>query len=86
MNAKLLLSAILIFSAFFCNAQMDDKFYQPSKELKPLEFSNAEFISFPVENDTITAYFLKTKTVNPKATILFFHGAAGNATTYQCIT
>ena len=86
MNAKLLFSAIFIFSTFFCNAQLDDKFYQPSKEMKPLEFSNAEFISLPVENDRITAYFLKTKVAKPKATILFFHGAAGNTTTYQYIT
>ena len=81
-----LLSALFLFILSYTNAQMDDKFYQPSKELKPLEFSNAEFISFPVENDTITAYFLKTKMAKPKATILFFHGAAGNATTYQYIT
>lgn len=86
MNTKLLFSAILIFSAFFCNAQMDDKFYQPSKEMKPLEFSNVEEISFPVENESITAIYLKPKTKNPKKTILFFHGANGNVSTYQYIT
>ena len=86
MNAKLLFSAIFIFSTFFCNAQMDDKFYQPSKEMKPLEFSNPEFISLPVENDTITAVFLKPKMKNPKKTIFFFHGANGNVSTYQYIT
>lgn len=80
------LSALFLFILSFTNAQIDDKFYQPSKELKPLEFSNSEFISFPVENETITAYFLKTKIAKPKATILFFHGAAGNVTTYQYIT
>lgn len=86
MNTKLLFSAILIFSTFFCNAQMDDKFYQPSKEMKPLEFTNVEEISFPVENETITAIYLKPKTKNPKKTILFFHGANGNVSTYQYIT
>ena len=65
---------------------MDDKFYQPSKEMKPLEFSNVEEISFPVDKETITAVFLKPKTKNPKKTILFFHGANGNISTYQYIT
>ena len=65
---------------------MDDKFYQPSKEMKSLEFSNVEEISFPVDKETITAVFLKPKTKNPKKTILFFHGANGNVSTYQYIT
>ncbi|PQA98192.1 hypothetical protein SAMN05421796_10468 [Chryseobacterium piscicola] len=86
MNTKLLFSAIFIFSTFFCNAQMDDKFYQPSKQMKPLEFTNSESISFPVETDTITAVFLKPETKTPKKTIFFFHGANGNVTTYQYIT
>lgn len=86
MNTKLLFSAILIFSIFFCNAQMDDKFYQPSKDMQPLQFSNIEEISFPVDTETITAIFLKPKIKNPKKTILFFHGANGNVSTYQYIT
>ena len=86
MNTKLFFSAIFIFSIFFCNAQLDDKFYQPSKEMKPLEFTNSESIAFPVENDTITAVFLKPEIKNPKKTIFFFHGANGNVTTYQYIT
>jgi alpha-beta hydrolase superfamily lysophospholipase len=65
---------------------MDDKFYQPSKDMKPLEFTNSESISFPVETDTITAVFLKPETKAPKKTIFFFHGANGNVTTYQYIT
>lgn len=86
MNTKLFFSVIFIFSTLFCNAQLDDKFYEPNKEMKPLEFSNTEFISLPVENDTITAVFLKPKNKNPKKTIFFFHGANGNVSTYQYIT
>ena len=86
MNTKFLFSAILVISTLFCNAQLDDKFYRPSKVMKPLEFSKTEAIAFPVENDTITAVFLKPEIKNPKKTIFFFHGAAGNITTYQYIT
>lgn len=86
MNTKLLFSAILILATLFSKAQMDDKFYQPSKEMKPLEFSNVEEIAFPVDSETITALFLKPKIKNPKKTILFFHGANGNVSTYQYIT
>lgn len=65
---------------------MDDKFYQPSKEMKPLEFKKIENISLPVENDTITAVVLKPESKSIKKTILFFHGANGNVSTYQYIT
>lgn len=72
MNTKLFFSAIFIFSIFFCNAQLDDKFYQPSKEMKPLEFTNSESIAFPVENDTITAVLLKPESKNPKKNNFLF--------------
>jgi len=65
---------------------MDDKFYQPSKEMKPLEFKKIENISLPIENDTITAIVLKPESKSIKKTILFFHGANGNVSTYQYIT
>lgn len=65
---------------------MDDKFYQPKKEMQPLEFKNIENISLPVESDTITAVVLKPESKAIKKTILFFHGANGNVSTYQYIT
>lgn len=76
----------LILLSIFSKAQMDDKFYQPSKEMKPLEFKNIENISLPVENDTITAVVLKPESKSIKKTIIFFHGAGGNISTYQYIT
>ena len=65
---------------------MDDKFYQPKKEMKTLAFKNIENISLPVESDTITAVVLKPESKSIKKTIIFFHGAGGNISTYQYIT
>ena len=86
MKTSLFFSLFLILLSIFCKAQMDDKFYQPSKEMRPMEFKNIENISLPVENDTITAVVLKSESKSVKKTILFFHGANGNVSTYQYIT
>ncbi|KUG10326.1 alpha/beta hydrolase [Elizabethkingia sp. HvH-WGS333] len=86
MKAIKIFSALFLFLLSFAHAQMDDKFYQPSKKLKPLEFSKLEYIAVPVEQDTITAYIAKPETKKIKKTILFFHGAGGNVTTNQIIT
>ena len=44
----------------WANAQMDNKFYQPSKEMKTFEYSTpVENFSLPVGDDTITAYMGK---------------------------
>lgn len=86
MKTKLLFTVFFLLTICLSKAQMDDKFYQPSKEMKPLEFSNPTFIAFPVDNDTITAVVVKPQTNNIKKTILFFHGANGNISTYQYIT
>jgi len=86
MKTSVFFSLFLILLSIFSKAQMDDKFYQPSKEMKPLEFRNIENISLPLENDTITAIVLKPESKSIKKTIVFFHGAAGNISTYQYIT
>src|SRR5690606_28257645 len=79
---KILSVFLLTLSFYVATAQSDEHFYQPTKELKPIEFSNTEEIALPVANDTITAILLKPKS-KPKATILFFHGTGGNVSTYQ---
>ncbi|SFN49880.1 hypothetical protein SAMN05421741_10684 [Paenimyroides ummariense] len=79
---KILSVVLLTLSFYVTTAQSDENFYQPTKELKPIEFSNTEEITIPVANDTITAILLKPKS-KPKATILFFHGTGGNVSTYQ---
>ncbi|KGL64216.1 alpha/beta hydrolase [Polaribacter sp. Hel1_85] len=77
------LKITLIFLAFiqFTNAQLDEKFYFPKKEWKEVKISYSEnFIS--VEKDSIHTAFFQPKT-SPKATVLFFHGAGGNISTYM---
>ena len=86
MKTKLLFTVLLsIFLTSIAKAQLDDRFYQPSKEMKPM-ISNYQEISIPVDEDVITAYHFKSKLKNPKANILFFHGAAGNVSTYTFMT
>ena len=86
MKTSIFITIFLILVSVFSKAQMDDKFYQPKKEMKPLEFKNIEHISLPVNSDTITAVILKPESKSIKKTILFFHGAGGNISTYQFMT
>ncbi|QES88788.1 alpha/beta hydrolase [Rhizosphaericola mali] len=86
MKKNVLFSLLLLSASFSTKAQMDDNFYQPKKEMKLLAFKNIENINFPVEHDTITAVILKPESHTIKKTIVFFHGAAGNISTYQYIT
>lgn len=86
MKTSVFFSVFLILLSVFSKAQMDDRFYQPKKEMQPLEFKNIENISLPVESDTITAVVLKPESKSIKKTVVFFHGAAGNISTYQYIT
>lgn len=81
MKAKAIITFLFVIFTQFFQAQIDDKFYQPSKDLKPIDLK-FENISIPVEKDTITAIFLKPNIAKPKATILFFHGAGGNVSSY----
>lgn len=79
------LKITFIFLIFFqfTNAQFEEKFYFPKKEWREVKISFTE-ASISVEKDTIhTAFFQPKKT--PKATILFFHGAGGNISTYMYI-
>lgn len=84
MRTKLLLLILLVTKVLFVNAQMDDKFYFPSKILKPIEWKNTENLNFAIENDTITGVLLKPNQ-KAKATIFYFHGAGGNITSYAPI-
>lgn len=87
MKIKNLLTFVFVLVSCFHFAQMDDKFYQPSKTMKTWEFSTpVEAISLAVEADTITAYVVKPAQKKIEKTIIFFHGANGNATTYQFMT
>jgi dipeptidyl aminopeptidase/acylaminoacyl peptidase len=81
MKTKFLLLFIFVISHISVNAQMDDKFYYPSKKLQPIDWSSYEELKYNVENDTITALIMKPK-LKPKGTIFYFHGAGGNLTYY----
>ena len=81
MKTKLLVLILIVTKVLFINAQMDEKFYFPSKVLQPVAWAHVEDLKFPVENDTINAIILKPNQ-KPKATIFYFHGAGGNVTSY----
>lgn len=83
MKTKILFFLLILSQLSF--AQFDEKFYQPSKKLVPIEGVNYTDFKIPVENDTITGIFIKPA-LPPKATILFFHGTGGNVTTYLFMT
>lgn len=84
MKTKLLFLLLIISNFSF--AQMDDKFYQPSKKMKTIENLNYTDFKIPVEKDTITGILIKPNTKKIKATVLFFHGAGGNVSTYTFMT
>lgn len=74
--------SILVFILFYqvANAQFDEKFYFPKKDWKEVKVPFIESF-IPVENDTIHSVFFKPAN-KVKATVLFFHGAGGNISTY----
>lgn len=81
MHIKSTITLLFVIFTQIIHAQFDDKFYQPKKEFQAIDLKY-ENLTIPVENDTITGIFLKPNTSKPKATILFFHGAGGNVSTY----
>lgn len=85
MKRTFALLALVLFVAFSASAQMDDKFYFPSKNMAPLGDLKFEEVSLPADTAQLTGIFLKP-TKKPKATILFFHGAGGNVTSYTFMT
>lgn len=76
---------LLLFVALTATAQMDDKFYFPSKKMAPLDALKYEEVRLTVDTAQITGIFLKP-VQKPKGTILFFHGAGGNVTSYTFMT
>lgn len=86
MKPSSIFTVILLFIAVFSKAQSDDKFYQPGKTMKPFEMKISDSIKFPVEDNIITAFIAKPEQKKIKKTIFYFHGAAGNVTTYQFMT
>lgn len=58
-------------------AQMDDKFYYPDKEWVEINSLDYKELVLHIDNDTLySAIFYPEE--SPKATIIYFHGNAGN--------
>lgn len=72
---------LLLCLSFRVNAQMDDKFYYPSKEWHEIDSLKVKSFKQKADEDVITAYLI-TPTAKPKATVIYFHGAGGNVSTY----
>ncbi|MDD5362043.1 MAG: alpha/beta fold hydrolase [Ignavibacteria bacterium] len=76
---------LLLCLSGITEAQFDNKFYKPSKELKPLDLNDYEELMIQRDSIQLSCLFIKTKE-SPKGTVLFFHGAGGNISTYTFIT
>lgn len=80
--AKSLLISLLSLFVLLANAQHDDKFYFPSKELKALPDSlYAEYIYYQIDDDTLSVLAIDPKET-AVANVLYFHGAGGNVSNY----
>ncbi|AZA77947.1 alpha/beta fold hydrolase [Chryseobacterium sp. G0186] len=86
MKPSSIFTLLFLFVALFSKAQSDDRFYQPNKTMKPFEMKISDSVKFPVEENIVTAFIAKPKEKDNKKTIFYFHGAAGNVTTYQFMT
>src|SRR5689334_6039369 len=85
LKKALVLSMFLMAALPAAYAQMDDKFYFPKKERSAITEYKYEDVSMVSEGDTVTGIFIKPAQ-KPKATVLFFHGAGGNVSTYTFMT
>lgn len=75
---KTLIVIILLQMTFLgAYAQMDDKFYYPSKVWTPIEGLNYDEIRMQADTDTIYSILIHP-VGTAKATILYYHGNGGN--------
>lgn len=85
MKSFSLLLLVTFLNLSFAHAQFDDKFYFPVKAWKPMEGIAFEEVNIKTDTVTLNGIFLKPSG-KPKATVLFFHGAGGNVSTYTFMT
>ena len=81
MKKVFLISLIVFCTGLISSAQYDEKFYFPSKELQSLEGLVFNEYCFKIDNDSLHAILLNPET-KAKATVIYYHGAGGNITTY----
>jgi uncharacterized protein len=75
---------IYLFVSLQTTAQMDDTFYYPSKEWQEIDSFKVKSFNQKMNEDEITAYLI-SNVEKPKATIIYFHGAGGNVSSYMVL-
>ena len=85
MKKSFLILVLNIIVISIASAQFDNRFYYPVKEWDNMEDLNFEELTFNIDTISLNAILLKP-TSEPKATILFFHGAGGNVSKYTFMT
>ncbi len=81
MKQLLLLLYISISCSITTKAQFDDKFYFPKKKWDNIDSVKYQELTFKTDTTTLTGIILNPPQ-KPLATIIYFHGAGGNVTTY----
>ena len=72
---------VFILFSNTANAQFDSRFYFPGKKWKNIDTVKYEELAFKTDTATLSGIVLKPAR-KPIATIIYFHGAGGNVTTY----
>ncbi len=72
----------LLFFAQNAKGQFDDKFYFPKKKWDNIDTVKYKEITFKTDTALLSGIILESKTNPPLATIIYFHGAGGNVSTY----
>ncbi len=85
MKQIILTVLISLITISILQAQFDDKFYFPTKEWNEIENVQYDEMYFNIESDTLHGLLMKPA-MEPKTTILFFHGAGWNISKYTFIT
>lgn len=84
MKSFFLIVILSVSTYFISSAQFDDRFYFPSKDWDNIENLNYEDLYFNIDTIRLNGILIKPE-ISPKSSILFFHGSAGNISTYTPI-
>jgi len=86
MRYSILTLFIIVYFSNSASAQFDDRFYFPKKSWSNIDTVKYEEVTFRMDTATLSGIILNPVNVHPLATIIYFHGAGGNVTTYVPIT
>jgi uncharacterized protein len=81
MARNVLVLFLLLSNVAASFAQMEERFYNPSKKLDPIDVPYKEY-NFYIWQDTINTILLTSTHKKPKYTFIYFHGSGGNVTRY----